>query len=42
MNYVVQIVSPEEEDRELLESFDIEFGEDEGGEEFARRRVRRS
>ncbi|MCX4781393.1 translation initiation factor IF-2 [Streptomyces sp. NBC_01264] len=34
MNYVVQIVSPEEEDRELLEGFDIEFGEDEGGEEF--------
>ncbi|MEU2392140.1 translation initiation factor IF-2 [Streptomyces sp. NPDC007369] len=34
MNYNVQIVSPEEEDRELLESFDIEFGEDEGGEEF--------
>ncbi|GGN76874.1 hypothetical protein GCM10011579_058490 [Streptomyces albiflavescens] len=34
MNYVVEIVSPEEEDRELLESFDIEFGEDEGGEEF--------
>lgn len=33
MNYSVQIVSPEEEDRELLESFDIEFGEDEGGEE---------
>ncbi|MET9624267.1 translation initiation factor IF-2 [Streptomyces sp. NPDC006464] len=33
MNYTVQIVSPEEEDRELLESFDIEFGEDEGGEE---------
>ncbi|MGW3560493.1 translation initiation factor IF-2 [Streptomyces sp. NPDC000963] len=33
MNYQVQIVSPEEEDRELLESFDIEFGEDEGGEE---------
>ncbi|MFI8960501.1 translation initiation factor IF-2 [Streptomyces sp. NPDC053493] len=33
MNYAVQIVSPEEEDRELLESFDIEFGEDEGGEE---------
>ncbi|MEU0988014.1 translation initiation factor IF-2 [Streptomyces sp. NPDC005953] len=33
MNYLVQIVSPEEEDRELLESFDIEFGEDEGGEE---------
>ncbi|WP_405998170.1 translation initiation factor IF-2 [Streptomyces sp. NBC_00829] len=34
MNYTVQIVSPEEEDRELLESFDIEFGEDEGGEEY--------
>ncbi|MHB9858692.1 translation initiation factor IF-2 [Streptomyces sp. YIM S03343] len=33
MNYKVQIVSPEEEDRELLESFDIEFGEDEGGED---------
>ncbi|MGR6973058.1 translation initiation factor IF-2 [Streptomyces cynarae] len=33
MNYAVQIVSPEEEDRELLESFDIEFGEDEGSEE---------
>ncbi|MBC2879561.1 MULTISPECIES: translation initiation factor IF-2 [Streptomyces] len=33
MNYTVQIVSPEEEDRELLESFDIEFGENEGGEE---------
>ncbi|MFI8365446.1 translation initiation factor IF-2 [Streptomyces sp. NPDC085612] len=34
MNYQVQIVSPEEEDRELLETFDIEFGEDEGGEEY--------
>ncbi|MFJ6781638.1 translation initiation factor IF-2 [Streptomyces yangpuensis] len=34
MNYEVQIVSPEEEDRELLETFDIEFGEDEGGEEY--------
>ncbi|MER6915436.1 translation initiation factor IF-2 [Streptomyces sp. NPDC000594] len=33
MDYAVQIVSPEEEDRELLESFDIEFGEDEGGDE---------
>ncbi|MFG3550085.1 translation initiation factor IF-2 [Streptomyces sp. NPDC047725] len=33
MNYEVQIVSPEEEDRELLESFDLEFGEDEGSEE---------
>jgi translation initiation factor IF-2 len=33
LNYVVQIVSPEDEDRELLESFDLEFGEDEGDEE---------
>ena len=32
LNYVVQVISPEDEDRELLESFDIEFGEDEGGE----------
>jgi translation initiation factor IF-2 len=30
LNYTVQVVSPEEEDRELLETFDIEFGEDEG------------
>ncbi len=30
LNYTVQVVSPEEEDRELLESFDIEFGQDEG------------
>lgn len=27
MNYRVQVVSPEEEDRALLESFDIEFGD---------------
>ena len=33
LNYVIQIVSPEDEDRELLEAFDLEFGEDEGGEE---------
>jgi translation initiation factor IF-2 len=33
MNYTVQVVSPEEEDRELLESFDITYGEDSGGEE---------
>jgi translation initiation factor IF-2 len=33
LNYVVQVVSPEDEDRELLESFDLEFGEDEGTEE---------
>ncbi|QGA07168.1 translation initiation factor IF-2 [Nocardioides sp. dk884] len=32
LNYIVQVVSPEDEDRELLESFDIEFGEDEGDE----------
>jgi translation initiation factor IF-2 len=30
LSYNVQVVSPEEEDRELLESFHIEFGEDEG------------
>ncbi len=30
LNYVVQVVSPEDEDRELLESFDLEFGMDEG------------
>ncbi|EHY91299.1 translation initiation factor IF-2, partial [Saccharomonospora azurea] len=33
MNYNVQVVSPEEEDRELLETFDITYGEDAGGEE---------
>lgn len=33
MNFVVQVVSPEDEDRELLESFDLTYGEDEGGEE---------
>jgi translation initiation factor IF-2 len=33
LNYIVQVVSPEEEDKELLESFDIDFGEDEGGED---------
>ncbi|WP_448223364.1 translation initiation factor IF-2 [Gordonia iterans] len=33
MNYVVQVVSPEDEDRELLESFDLTYGEDLGGEE---------
>jgi len=32
LGYEVQVVSPEDEDRELLESFDLEFGEDEGGE----------
>ncbi len=33
LNYSIEVVSPEDEDRELLESFDIEFGENEGGEE---------
>jgi len=33
MNYQVQVVSPEEEDRELLDSFSISYGEDAGGEE---------
>ncbi len=33
MNYVVQVVSPEDEDRELLDSFDLSYGEDAGGEE---------
>ncbi|GAA4047628.1 translation initiation factor IF-2 [Nonomuraea soli] len=32
LDYVIQVVSPEEEDRELLGAFDIEFGEDEGDE----------
>jgi translation initiation factor IF-2 len=33
MNYQVQVVSPEEEDRELLESFSLTYGSDEGGDE---------
>ena len=33
INYDVQVVSPEDEDRELLESFDLQFGDDEGTEE---------
>jgi translation initiation factor IF-2 len=32
LDYEVQVVSPEEEDRELLEAFHLEFGEDEGSE----------
>jgi translation initiation factor IF-2 len=32
LDFDVQVVSPEDEDRELLETFDLEFGEDEGGE----------
>ncbi len=31
LDFVVEIVSPEDEDRELLERFDLDFGEDEGG-----------
>ncbi|MDT5006534.1 MAG: translation initiation factor [Mycobacterium sp.] len=33
MNYKIQVVSPEDEDRELLQSFDLTYGEDEGGED---------
>ncbi|MGL4831908.1 MAG: translation initiation factor IF-2 [Propionibacteriaceae bacterium] len=33
LNYKIEVVSPEDEDRELLESFDLEFGEDEGDED---------
>ncbi|TXJ07040.1 MAG: translation initiation factor IF-2, partial [Aeromicrobium sp.] len=33
LNYDVQVVSPEDEDRELLESFSLEFGEHEGDDE---------
>ena len=33
LNYDIQVVSPEDEDRELLESFDIDFGENEGDED---------
>ena len=33
LNFEVQIISPEEEDRELLERYDLEFGEDEGDED---------
>ncbi|GAA5056137.1 translation initiation factor IF-2 [Nocardia callitridis] len=32
MNYVVHVVSPEDEDRELLQSFDLTYGEDVGDE----------
>ena len=32
LDYTIQVVSPEDEDRELLESFDIDYGENEGGE----------
>ena len=32
LDYNIEVVSPEDEDRELLESFDLEFGEDIGDE----------
>jgi translation initiation factor IF-2 len=32
LNFDVSVISPEDEDRELLESYDLEFGEDEGDE----------
>ena len=32
LDFDVQVVSPEDEDRELLGTFDLEFGEDEGDE----------
>jgi len=38
LNYIVQVVSPEDEDRELLESFDIEFGAAEHDDEYAEAR----
>ena len=37
LNYDVQVVSPEDEDRELLESFDLEFGGDEEQEDLEAR-----
>jgi translation initiation factor IF-2 len=33
MNYTIQIVSPEDEDRELLESFDLTYGENAGDDD---------
>ncbi|MFY9190348.1 MAG: translation initiation factor IF-2 [Lawsonella sp.] len=38
MNFKVQVVSPEDEDRELLESFDLEFGTDDGDDDDLERR----
>jgi translation initiation factor IF-2 len=38
LNYAIQVVSPEDEDRELLGRFDIEFGEDNGDESDLRAR----
>ncbi|WP_093252153.1 translation initiation factor IF-2 [Tessaracoccus oleiagri] len=33
LEYNIEVVSPEDEDRELLESFDVDFGEDLGDED---------
>ncbi len=33
LSYAVEVVSPEDEDRELLESYNLEFGEHEGNED---------
>jgi translation initiation factor IF-2 len=33
LNYRIEVVSPEDEDKELLDSFNLEFGEDVGGED---------
>ena len=33
LEYNVEVVSPEDEDRELLDSFNLEFGQDEGDEQ---------
>lgn len=38
LKYRIEVVSPEDEDRELLESFSIEFGENEGTDEDLRPR----
>ncbi|AIT61335.1 translation initiation factor IF-2 [Corynebacterium doosanense] len=39
INYNVELVSPKDEDRELLESFDLQFGEDWGGDEELEKRA---
>ena len=33
LNYQIQVVSPEDEDRELLDDFDLTFGDDEGDDD---------
>ena len=33
LGYTIQVVSPEDEDRELLDAFDLTFGENEGDED---------